>query len=201
MSTLKLVLASASPRRAELLSEAGYAFDIEPADVDEQGLAQGIEPRELARHLALAKADVVAGRHRGKPVIVLAADTICRGPAGEVIGKPVDRDDARRILKSLVGTLHGVVTGYAIVRCDDGRRFDGIVRSDIVMRDVSDTELDAFLDTGLWQGKAGAYGIQDTPGGDDPFVEEIIGELSNVVGLPMPQIVEALDELGVTRDS
>ncbi len=199
MPAIPLILASASPRRADLLTEAGYTFTVEPADLDEEAAGQGIEPRELARHLAVTKADAVVKHHRGRSVVILAADTICRGPAGEVIGKPVDRDDARRILKSLINTRHGVVTGYALVRCDDGRRLDGQVRSDIVMRDITDAELDAFLDTGLWKGKAGAYGIQDQPGGDDPFVEEIVGELSNVVGLPMPQIVDALDDLGVRR--
>ncbi len=196
----RLVLASASPRRSELLSEAGYDFDVVPADVDEEALSVGIEPRDLPVHLARAKADAVAARFEGTATVVLAADTIVRGPAGEVIGKAIDRDHARCILKSLSGSRHGVVTGYRLVRLDDGRTTEGQVRSDILMRPISDADLKAFLDSGLWQGKAGAYGIQDMPGGEgDPFIEEIEGELSNVVGLPMPQIVETLDTFGVKR--
>ena len=196
----RLVLASASPRRAALLTEAGYAFTVAPADVDEQKLGEGIEPRSLALHLARAKA-TAASRTLTGTTVVLAADTIVRGPAGEVIGKPTDLDDARRILKLLSGTRHGVVTGWRTVRLDDGRSLQGQVRSDVIFRDLSDGDLEAFLATNLWQGKAGAYGLQDTPGGPDPFVESIEGELSNVVGLPMPQVVEALDELGVERSA
>jgi septum formation protein len=195
-----LVLASASPRRAELLTEAGYTFTIHAADLDEERLGRGVEPRDLALHLATAKAEHVAKTLEGGAV-VLAADTIARTGDGSVLGKPINRDDARRILTQLVNTRHGVITGYCLIRVADGERRYGQVRSDVVMRAVSDDELERFLDTNLWQGKAGAYGIQDEPGVDegDLFVEQIDGELSNVIGLPMPQVVEALEELGVER--
>ena len=197
--TPRLILASASPRRRELLDEAGYDFDVQPSGVDEDALSKGVDPHDLPLLLATAKAEDVAGRHQGRGVVILSADTVAYA-GGQVLGKPTGRDDARRMLRLMAGSLHHVVTGYALVRCDDGRRRTGKVRSGVLMRPVSDDELERFLDPNQWQGKAGAYGIQDTPGGPaDPFVEQITGELSNIVGLPMPQVVEALDELGVRR--
>ena len=197
----RLILASASPRRRELLAEAGYDFDVEAAGLDEAAAGRGVLPHRLPRALAEAKADVVAARHADEAVVVLAADTVAYTATEEVLGKPLDRDDAKRMLRALSNTSHAVVTGWAAIRIDDGRRLGGHVRSDVVMRDLSDRDLDHYLDTGEWRGKAGAYGVQDGPGGPDPFVLRIEGELTNVIGLPMPQVVEALAELGVERES
>lgn len=203
---VRLILASASPRRRQLLDEAGYGFEVDPSGVDEDRLAQGCPPKSLPQFLAEAKADDVAARHARQPVVILAADTVAYTSTGEVLGKPRHRADAERMLRALVGTVHHVVTGYCCIRVDDNRRLAGRVRSDVTMRAVSDVELNAYLDTGLWKGKAGAYGIQDEPGGaeggggGDLFIESIGGELTNIIGLPMPQIVDALDTLGVTRD-
>lgn len=200
----RLILASASPRRSQLLAEAGYRFDVEPSDLEEETAARGIPSHQLAETLARLKAESVAKRHTGQPAVILAADTIVLSSRGEVLGKPSDRDDARRILRALAGTVHGVVTGFCCIRCEDGRRISGAARSDVFMRPLNDREIEAYLDSGHWQGKAGAYGIQDTPGREigagDAFIESIGGELTNIVGLPMPQVVDALAELGVRRD-
>ena len=204
MPAHRLILASASPRRRQLLAEAGYAFAVEPADVDEDAFVGRVDPHDLPRRLAEVKADAVAARHAGEPVVVLAADTVVYSALGEVLNKPRDRDDARRMMRTLSGTLHRVVTGYCAVRCDDpARRRSGAVRSDVLMRPLGDAEVEAYLDTGEWTGKAGGYGIQDTPGkaigAGDLFIESITGELTNIVGLPMPQVIDALEELGVRR--
>ena len=196
---MRLILASGSPRRQQLLEEAGYDFTIEPADVDEERLAAKLDAKEVPQALAEAKADRVARQHVGERVVVIGADTVVYSSTGDLLGKPVDRDDARRMMRILSNSVHQVVTGYAAVRCDDGRRVAGRVRSDVTMRPITDEQIEAFLDTTEWQGKAGGYGIQDGPGGPDPFVEEVGGELTNVVGLPMPQIVDALRDLGVRR--
>lgn len=199
----RLILASASPRRRMLLEEAGYQFTIEPSSVDEEAVARENDPLRLPAMLADAKAADVAEKHRGEAVVVLAADTAVYTSHGEVLGKPADAEDARRMLRALMGTLHRVVTGIALVRCNDGRRKSDLVRSDVLMRPLSDEEIEAYIKGGAWQGKAGGYGIQDTPGQDigarDPFIESITGELTNIVGLPMPQVIDVLEELGVGR--
>lgn len=200
---MQLILASASPRRAALLREAGYTFDTRPAEVDEEGLAAGLEAAVLPLRLAREKAQWVADRHAGPSVVVLGADTIVLSHAGEVLGKPTDADHARRMIRTLSGSLHGVMTGYCAIRIGDRRRLEGSVTSDVLMRPLTDAEIEAYVATGEWQGKAGGYGIQDTPGRQigegDPIVEQISGELTNIIGLPMPQVVEVLDLLGVAR--
>ena len=201
--TPRLILASASPRRRALLEEAGYRFDIEGADVDETDRTGAATPLRLAEALAELKAQAVAQKHAGEPVVVLAADTIVVSATGEVLGKAADRADARRILTILAGTLHRVITGLCALHCQDGRRIIASAVSDVLMRPLSKSEVEAYLDSGQWQGKAGAYGIQDEPGTQigegDPFVESIGGELTNIVGLPIPQVIDALKDLGVER--
>lgn len=201
--TPRLILASASPRRRQLLAEAGLRFEIEPADIDEEAAGRGVSLDRLAETLAAAKAQAVAKRHTGLAVIILAADTIVISASGHLLGKPADRADARRILQALSGTVHHVITGYSCVRCDEGNRnaITGQQRSEVRMRPLSSDEIEAYLETGQWEGKAGAYGIQDTPGqriGEgDPFIQSISGELTNVVGLPMPQVRSALQAMGI----
>ena len=195
---MRLILASGSPRRRDLLAEAGFAFDVEPSGVDEAALAAGVDPFELPQVLAVAKARDVAARHDGEAAVVLAADTVVYA-AGEVLGKPIGRADAGRMMRLLSGSLHSVVTGYCLLRRDANREVAGKVRSDVLMRPISDAEIALYLDGGAWQGKAGGYGLQDEPGGRDPFVEQISGELTNIVGLPMPQVIDALGDFGVER--
>lgn len=175
-----LVLASASPRRRQLLGDAGFAFDIaEPPFVEPDETRPHVAPALHAESLAYYKASSVAAI---KPEsTILAADTIAAHD-GRIIGKPKDEADAFRILSSLSGTSHFVITGLAIVHHASGRRLLQHDVSTVVVRKLSDDAIRAYLRTGAWQGKAGAYGVQDQ---DDPFVEKVIGSFTNVVGLPM----------------
>ena len=198
-SGVRLILASASPRRRDLLAEAGYRFEVDVSGVDEAALSVGVDPHALPQVLAEAKAGDVARRHAGAAAVVLAADTVVYAH-DQVLGKPADRADAGRMIRLLSGSLQTVVTGWCAIRCDAHERLSGRVRSDVLMRPIDDDEIERYLDTDQWQGKAGGYGIQDGPGEHEPFVEQISGELSNIVGLPMPQVVDALRELGVGRD-
>lgn len=178
-----LVLASVSPRRRELLREAGYTFEIaDPpfAEPDEQ--RPHVSPEQYTESLAYFKASSVAAAHRNKTI--LAADTIAFID-GEIIGKPADRDDARRILQRLSNTTHRVITGVALLDPATDRRMIDHDISTIVCRHLSPEQIETYLDTNQWQGKAGAYGIQDH---GDLFVEQVVGSFTNVVGLPMEKL-------------
>jgi septum formation protein len=177
----RLILASASPRRQELLREAGYEFVTYPADLDEDAIARqdpNLSPQNLAAHLASVKAQIVADRFPDD--VVLAADTLVAKNA-EILGKPLDANDARRILTLLSGTTHRVITGVAVISRRNGLRMSESVASTVEMRPLSCGEIEAYLATNQWQGKAGAYGIQDP----DPFVTRVAGCSTNIVGLPM----------------
>ena len=190
----RLILASASPRRQELLREAGYAFIVSPADIDETDHPPGLPPGGVALYLARRKADAVAGRFPHD--VVLAADTVV-SLHGRPVGKPEDAADARRMLGELSGTTHAVLTGVAVVHRSRDHVARRLVSSDVHMRGLSPAEIDAYVAGGQWQGKAGSYGIQD----QDPFVTRITGSLSNIVGLPMEATVEMLREAGVVANA
>ena len=186
----RLVLASASPRRQDLLREAGFAFDIEPANIDEGDVPDGLTPGALAEHLAFEKARAVS---RARPEdVVLGADTVVAF-GDHPLGRPADPDDARRMLRLLGGTTHVVVTGVAVVH-----RAANLVRrcrvmSAVHMRALTPAEVDAYVQSNQWQGKAGGYGIQDR----DPFVTRTAGCLTNIVGLPMTSTRRLLAEAGI----
>lgn len=188
----RLVLASASPRRQTLLREAGYAFTVDRADVDESDYPAGTLPGDVVERLARAKAAVVAARH--PDAVVLAADTLVA--FGDTpIGKPVDAADATRLLRLLAGTTHVVLTGVAVVHL--AGHFERSVRvlSAVRMRPLSPVDIALYVQTGDWQGKAGGYGIQDDRA--DPFVTRQSGSHTNIVGLPMEQATQLLAAAGV----
>jgi len=187
----RLILASASPRRQELLRQAGYTFDIRPADIDESIFPPALTPGGMVSYLAEQKARAVASSLTNE--IVLAADTVVV-LAGRIFGKPADRDDARQMLSRLSGTVHSVLTAVAIVRPGTHFSRSQLVESSVQMRPLSSKEIEAYLDTNNWQGKAGSYGIQDP----DPFVTRITGSLTNIVGLPMEEVRELLAAAGVS---
>jgi septum formation protein len=188
----RLILASASPRRQSLLREAGYEFLVHPANLDESALADSVNlpAEELSAYLARAKAEAVAMKFPND--VVLAADTIV-ALNGEVIGKPANADDARRILSRLSGTTHRVITGLAIICSPAGVCLSQTVASTLQMRPLTSAQIDAYIATEDWRGKAGAYGIQDS----DPFVERIDGCFTNIVGLPMTTTAELLRKVGI----
>jgi septum formation protein len=186
MAAYDFVLASASERRRGLLLAAGYKFMVEVSDFDEGTAARDPDAGVYAETLALGKAMSVARKRPGD--IVLGADTICQCD-GEIIGKPRDKQDAERIARKLFSRPHKTITGIAIVRLHDNLK---IVAHDVTVvypKKMSDEQIAAHLTGGTWQGKAGAYAIQET---GDEFVERLEGSLSNVVGLPMELLEKVL---------
>lgn len=186
-AALDLILASASPRRAQLLREAGYAMRIiEPPIAEPRAPRPGVSPAAEAEALSYFKARAVAAVLRSG--LVLAADTLV-AHGDETFGKPIDEADARRILGRLMNTVHQVVTGVTLLDAADGRRMMAHDVTHVSMRGLSPEELEAYLAGGGWRGKAGAYGIQDR---DDPFVQSVRGSFSNVVGLPLELLARML---------
>lgn len=186
-----LVLASASPRRQELLRSAGIAFTIQPADIPEEPLV-GETPRIFAERLAREKAMAVLDR-RPKD-FVLGADTIVIVDQ-QIFGKPRDSDDAIRMLKMLSGRSHEVVTGVCLAGSAQGRRVD--VRSEttmVTMTELTDDEIRSYVATGEPMDKAGAYAIQ---GKASRWISRIEGDYFNVVGLPVSLVFRMLREHGL----
>jgi septum formation protein len=184
-----LILASASPRRRELLTQVGLApADIDPADIDEAAGKTEL-PGPLARRLAEAKAVSVAARHPG--AFVLAADTVV-GVGRRIVGKPSDTDEARRFLELLSGRRHRVYGGICAI-APDGRKAQRLIATMVRFKRLSDAEIDAYLATGEWQGKAGGYAIQ---GHAAAFVPAINGSYTNVVGLDAAAAAAMLAGLG-----
>ncbi|WP_146578161.1 Maf family protein [Neorhodopirellula pilleata] len=190
-----LVLASGSPRRAELLHAAGYEFEIQPAaDSAECGICSRETAPEMVARLAFQKAaDVIRKRKRG---LILAADTLA-ACQGQILGKPKNRDHAESMLKLLSGTKHDVYTGVCLWSAASNRCYVDVVRSRLEMQTLSAEQLDAYLDTLLWEGKAGAFGYQD--GNDWISVVDQDSE-SNIVGLPMERLAELLEKFDSLAD-
>jgi septum formation protein len=175
----RLILASASTARRDLLTRAGYSFEILPANIDEPTGADFTDPRALVEHIAWLKAAAVAPKV--DVGIVLAADSL-GWINGQPIGKPADEADARRILRLLAGTQHELWTGVCLWRRPDDLQFAWQECSRVEMTPLSDGEIDDYLRTRTWQGCSGAYAIQENA---DPYVRIVAGSTSNVIGLPM----------------
>lgn len=182
-----LILASASPRRRQLLTEAGYAFEVDPSHVDEPEPDGSTLVTDYVAWLAWRKASSVASRR--KSGLILGADTAC-AVNGEILNKPVDRADAERMIRLQEGRVIEVVTGICLFRGDLGEWVGAVEVTACSCRPLTDAERLEHLDSGRWEGKAGAYGVQD----DDPFVTVVRGSWSNVVGLPMERLAELLAE-------
>ena len=177
-----LVLASASPRRAELLDSAGIDFDVRPADIDESVHA-GESPTAYVRRLSIEKAAAIDA---AADEIVIAADTTVEID-GEILGKPVDDDDARRMLGLLGGAIHHVHTGVSVR--DASRTRTVVVSTEVEFIDLDAAAIDAYIATGEPFDKAGGYAIQGAGG---KLVRRIDGSVSNVIGLPLDETVELL---------
>ena len=191
---MRLVLASGSPRRRELLTLLALPFEVVATDVDESP-RPGELPVDLVQRLAIDKVEAVDANENSDvsdhDVVVLAADTTVE-VAGEILGKPTDADDARRMLRSLSARTHLVHTAVAVRR--DGRTVHDVVTTSVTMTSMTDAAIEWYLATGEPMDKAGAYAIQGTGG---VFVAEIEGSASNVVGLPLATVVELLARQGV----
>lgn len=187
-SRAPLLLASASPRRRELLVRVGIDLEVQPADVDETAAA-GEEPLAYARRVARAKADVVAARAPGR--WVLAADTVVEID-GDILGKADDPAAALAMLERLSGRTHRVLTAFVLCG-PGGRTVAREVATEVIVREVSGEELDAYVRSGEWRGKAGAYAAQ---GMAAAFVAAVHGSFTNVVGLPLVEVLEELVRVG-----
>jgi len=186
---VRVVLASASPRRRELLRQICPEFEVVPSEIEET-LPGGPTPEAVAR-LALRKARAVAARAEG--AVVLAADTVVVLD-GEALGKPAGPEEARAMLRRLRGREHEVITGVAAVDTRTGREATRAVASRVRMAAYSDATLDSYVASGAPLDKAGAYAIQDLGGA---LVADFAGSYTNVVGLPVEETRGLLAELGV----
>lgn len=190
-----MILASASPRRQELLSRAGFSLSIEPADIDEERMT-GEAPVALVERLATQKAQATLAAHGvlEQDEALLAADTIV-WTGNEVLGKPASAEDARHMLRELAGQTHHVSTGVCLIvgRTDATPLMRSFVETTAVtFLPLSDAEIDAYVATGEPMDKAGAYGIQNRA---RAFVSHIEGDYSNVVGLPIARVIRELADL------
>ena len=189
MKSPTIVQASASPRRSELLESAGISFRVVPADICEDPLPDE-EPVDHVLRLAEGKARAAAERTEGR--FFLGADTIVLC-AGEIMGKPKDQEDAERMLKKLSGVPHEVVTGFAIFDRERKGAVCEAVRTKVFFKHLRDEEILDYIATGCPFDKAGGYAIQ---GGAAHMVQKIEGSYTNVVGLPLCEVVAALRVIG-----
>lgn len=186
MDTAKFILASASPRRKELLGRIGARFEIMPADVEEWEEGHG-DPEGMVRHNALLKAAWIADQHPGR--YVLGSDTTVHIDGG-VLVKPVDLDDARRMLKTLGGRTHIVYTGFALVCRSEGVEVVDGARSEVTFKPLNDEIIDEYFKLVNPLDKAGAYGIQE---GTGLIIDRFEGSHSNIMGLPLDETKALLE--------
>jgi septum formation protein len=192
---MKLILASESPRRAEILRNAGFDFSVQPAHVDES-LILNERAEDYVRRLAGAKVRVVAGTVSGSdaPAIVIGADTVVLAE-GQILGKPEGELDARRMLRLLSGKTHEVLSGLSVSRVPNGPEYDHVERTRVHFLELSRRDIDEYIATGEPFDKAGAYGIQGIGG---RFISGIEGCYFNVMGLPLSRLWSSLKLLGDT---
>jgi len=187
----RLVLASASPRRLELLRQAGIDPEVIPSRIDETP-KEGEDAVDYARRMSLEKAHAVAGMVEGvRPI--LAADTIVHLPDGEprVLGKPASADEARVMLGRLSGRAHEVVTAYTLLY--KGGERGRAVQTEVTFRTLAPAELEGYIGSREWEDKAGGYAVQGLAAA---FVRAVRGSYTNIVGLPLCEVLEDLDALG-----
>jgi nucleoside triphosphate pyrophosphatase len=191
---MKLILASASPRRAQILRDAGVSFAVLSSAVDETAYP-GETPQQMVLRLANAKAELVAARAVG-PAMLIAADTVVVLD-GQILGKPRSTDDARRMLQLFSGRTHSVVTGVTVLRLPEVERRQFVETTLVSFALLSSDEISRYLATDEPYDKAGAYAIQGYAG---RFIPRIEGCYFNVVGLPLSRLIATLRELGWSED-
>ena len=187
----RIILASASPRRKELLDKIGLKFEVDASNCEEE-IDPSLEPDELVRRISLAKAKSVASRH--KDALIIAADTI--GVIGKkLLGKPHTAAQARKMLAQISGKSHLVITGFTVLDTATDKIVTKTVTTKVYIKKLTPAEIDAYVVTGEPLDKAGAYGIQ---GLGAVIVEKINGDYYNVVGLPLSALTEVLREFGIS---
>ena len=189
MKTAKIILASASPRRKELMEQAGYEFEIRVSHKEE--VYTSTEPEEIVKELALLKAMDIVEQSESQTMVVIGADTVV-AHRGQILGKPKSKEDAFEMIKSFRGDRHQVYTGVAIVSCNTSgveRVVNHAVRTDVYVNPMTDAEIWNYIESDNVMDKAGSYGIQS---GFAKYIEKIEGDYFNVVGLPVSYIYEQL---------
>lgn len=187
----QIILASASPRRKQLLAQIGITYTVAPSSIEEKMNAR-LQPKKQAEHLSLQKAKVVAKKY--KNAFILAADTLVV-QGNDIIGKPSSLQDAKRILRKLSGRLHKVITGFTIIDTETHKIITKSEETTVFMKKLTDKEIAAYVATGEPLGKAGAYAAQERGA---LFIEKIEGDFFNIVGLPLFALAKALKKFGVT---
>ncbi len=198
---MKIVLASGSPRRRELLDQIGAEYEVRPSKADET--ITGTIPAEIVKELALRKGKEVAGYYK-EEVVILSADTVVASE-GKILGKPKDDEKAKEMIGKLQGKSHEVYTGVAIIikQQQKGQKPEVLVEKEQVfavetkvkVTSMSEAEIEQYIRTGEHKDKAGAYGIQ---GKFAPYIEGIEGDYYNVVGFPISKICQELKKEGIT---
>jgi septum formation protein len=185
-----IILASASPRRKELLEKINLKFEVDASDCEEN-IDPGLEPREIVRQLSIHKAKTVEARHKNS--IIIAADTV--GVMGDrILGKPHTKDEARKMLHEISGKSHLVITGFSIIDTTTDKIVTRTVDTRVYIKNLTREEIDAYVKTGEPLDKAGAYAIQ---GMGAVMVEKIEGDYYNVMGLPLNALTETLNKFGI----
>lgn len=187
--TSRIVLASRSPRRKEILEKLGLVFEIDPPEIDETP-RESENPLSYVQRIAAAKADKVALRHEQQCVVIAADTTVALD--GEIFGQPRDVDEARRMIQKLSKKSHSVHTAVSVRF--DGKSANGFDTASVMMREVTPELLEWYLATGESMGKAGAYAVQ---GQGAALVAEVRGEIDTVIGLPVWLLTERLAKVGV----
>ena len=196
-----VVLASSSPRRQEMLSDAGINHRVQPAGIDDGELVAGSLSsadhwvvslaylKATSSSRMLSSSELGLDLAQGESVVVVGADTVCVHE-GKIIGQPEDRDHAREIIKEMRSGTHEVLTGVALLDPFSDRRELFVDRSVVTVGDIADDEIEAYLDSGKWKGKAGAYNITERLAAGWPI--EFSGDESSIVGLPLARVMERL---------
>jgi septum formation protein len=194
---MKLILASSSPRRAQVLRDAGFVFQVRPADVDETRLPHEVA-EDYVRRVAQAKAHAIAdsARAAGERAIVIAADTIVVAE-GHILGKPKDAEDARRMLRLFSGKTHEVLTALSVINIPAVKEALHVEKTRVKFLKMSEEEIENYIHTWEPFDKAGAYGIQGIAG---RFATRIEGCYFNVLGLPLSRLWTTLQALGWKED-
>lgn len=186
----KIILASSSPRRKQLLEQIGLRFEIEASNYEED-MTLKMEPSKLAEFLSLGKAKDVAQKH--KDSIIISADTIV-AIDGEIFGKPKTPERAKYMLQKLSGKAHSVITGFTIIDTGTNKQITKSVETKVYFKNLSEKEIDAYIATSEPLDKGGGYAIQGKAG---LFVEKIEGDYFNIVGLPILSLAEELKNFGI----
>ena len=192
MKNKKIILASASPRRRELMAQAGYEFDVQISYKEE--VYASTEPEEIVKELALLKARDIAQKNEAKDVIVIGADTVV-AYEGAILGKPRSKEEAFQMIKGFQGDKHQVYTGVAILSYDENGKETFVnhsVKTDVYVNPMTDEEIQTYIESDNVMDKAGSYGIQS---GFAIHIEKIEGDYFNVVGLPISFIYQELKKI------